>query len=274
MARQLELAEQLYELIKERMEYDDDIESYISEIHDLNRWNIDLQGFIDNDEEDISAFVIDVENPPPDSMSYAEPGHQATILYFIIWNLMDRLGFSEKTTELIKNLIQKGAKSIQLDVYNKWLEEEEYYRNLQDDWLFSEYNKIKGYLKEMVDREKERVANETQKAYQRLALGKMGDYESIASDNSRYEPTMSQMISELLGEIPRSVDVDRKRELEEILEEILEETVTNEKEDKGKHGGKRKKNKSTAKKSYRKSKKRTSRKPRKQTRKKTRKHRR
>ena len=272
MASQLELAEQLYELVEERMEYDDDIKYYISEMKDLNRWNIDLKGYIYSGGEDISAFVIDVKNPTQGSIVESSLEYGETILDFIIWNLMVRDGvaadggFSEKTSELIEVLILNGAKSSK-DVYNKWLSEEEFYRVLEDDWLFAEYNKIKGYLKEMIDREEKRVANETQKAYQRLSQVKSVKYPSTYSENTRYVPAINEMISMLLSEIPHSVDVDRRRELEETLEETVNKEISEYLGDMEKYGGKRKKNKRTAKKSHRKSKKRTSRKPRKRTRK-------
>ena len=272
MASQLELAEQLYELVEERMEYDDDIKSYISEIKDLNRWNINLEDYIYSGGEDISAFVIDVKNPTQGSIVESSLEYGETILDFIIWNLMVRDGvaadggFSEKTSELIEVLILNGAKSSK-DVYNKWLSEEEFYRVLEDDWLFAEYNKIKGYLKEMIDREEKRVANETQKAYQRLSQVKSVKYPSTYSENTRYVPAINEMISMLLSEIPHSVDVDRRRELEETLEETVNKEISEYLGDMEKYGGKRKKNKRTAKKSHRKSKKRTSRKPRKRTRK-------
>jgi len=272
MASQLELAEQLYELVEERMEYDDDIKSYISEIKDLNRWNINLEDYIYSGGEDISAFVIDVKNPTQGSIVESSLEYGETILDFIIWNLMVRDGvaadggFSEKTSELIEVLILNGAKSSK-DVYNKWLGEEEFYRDLEDDWLFAEYNKIKGYLKEMIDREEKRVANETQKAYQRLSQVKSVKYPSTYSENTRYVPAINEMISMLLSEIPHSVDVDRRRELEETLEETVNKEISEYLGDMEKYGGKRKKNKRTAKKSHRKSKKRTSRKPRKRTRK-------
>jgi len=272
MASQLELAEQLYELVEERMEYDDDIKYYISEMKDLNRWNINLEDYIYSGGEDISAFVIDVKNPTQGSIVESSLEYGETILDFIIWNLMVRDGvaadggFSEKTSELIEVLILNGAKSSK-DVYNKWLSEEEFYRVLEDDWLFAEYNKIKGYLKEMIDREEKRVANETQKAYQRLSQVKSVKYPSTYSENTRYVPAINEMISMLLSEIPHSVDVDRRRELEETLEETVNKEISEYLGDMEKYGGKRKKNKRTAKKSHRKSKKRTSRKPRKRTRK-------
>ena len=227
MASQLGLAEQLYKLVEERMEYDDDIKYYISEMKDLNRWNIDLKGYIYSGGEDISAFVIDVKNPTQSSIVESSLEYGETILYFIIWNLVKygvaRGGsLSEKTSELIEVLIFNGAKSSK-DVYNQWLGEEEFYRHARLGWFFAEYNKIKGYLKEM---EEKRVANETQKAYQRLSQVKSVKYPSTYSENTRYVPAINDMILMLLSEIPHSVDVDRRRELEEKLEETVNREIS------------------------------------------------
>lgn len=151
---QKQMAINLYELL-ETQENPQEIMDIMPSIDDLNRWNFNMEGYLDSYNGDVSMHVIDVENPvqnytinPMSTRMVPLPiNYGISILDFMVesWDIEGDWDFElyPMMDEIIRMLVINGAKSSP-KIYNKWLRRRDIMMHVPR--RRRKYEKIKHYL--------------------------------------------------------------------------------------------------------------------------------